>query len=143
VSPPLPLAVLDTNVLVSGIITSHPEAATARIVGAATSSRLPILLSPSLLAEYWTLLTRERIRRKHGLPDHGIEEVMRRLIQDAVIINPPLAVSAPGPAERHAWALLLSDPESILITGDKLLITSPPAGRIVISPAVFVRRGPL
>jgi len=60
-------AVIDTNVVVSGLITKDARAPTARIVDGMLRGRFPFLLSNLTLREYREVLLRPAIRRKHGL----------------------------------------------------------------------------
>ncbi|MEX0450131.1 PIN domain-containing protein [Spiribacter sp. 221] len=55
--------IVDTNVLVAGLITADRQSPTGRAVDAMLNGRLLFLLSPALLAEYRTVLLRAKARR--------------------------------------------------------------------------------
>ncbi|WP_291322371.1 putative toxin-antitoxin system toxin component, PIN family [Desulfonatronospira sp.] len=132
--------VVDTNVLVAGVITSRPDAPTARLVDAMLEGRIIYLLSPELLREYEQVLLRPAIARLHGLSSPGIETILTEITANA-IWREPLADtkhSAPDAKDSHIWALLANEAQAILITGDKPLIDNPRPGSSVITPATWV-----
>lgn len=53
-----------------------------------------LLVSPDLLAEYREVLGYERIRRRHGLNDEGLDELVREYRHGSVFIEPDEAVAA-------------------------------------------------
>ena len=60
-------AVVDTNVLVSGMLSREPDSPLSAILDGMINGSLPFLLSPRLLAEYRAVLLRPRVQRYHGL----------------------------------------------------------------------------
>lgn len=132
--------VIDTNVLVAGLITHDITSPTVRILDAMLTGDLVYLLSPALLAEYRTVLLRPRLRAAHGLTETEVDAVLTDIVANAVWREPVAAPAqgAPDPADDHLWALLACEPEAMLVTGDKLLIDNPPEGRRVISPLACV-----
>lgn len=59
------LFIVDTNVLVAGLITSQPSSPTAQVLDAMLDGRLFYLLSPALLREYRQVLLRPQLMRLH------------------------------------------------------------------------------
>ncbi len=59
----LPVAVIDTNVVVSDLLTGEPVPPTAVLLDGMLRGRFTYLLSLELLAEYREVLLRPRIRR--------------------------------------------------------------------------------
>src|SRR5699024_10135517 len=116
-------SIADTNVLISGLLTSNPQAPTARIVDAMINGQCRCLLSPDLLDEYRAVLQRPAIVEQHGLATDDIDELLTRIVQNAVW-NEPSAPSpqAPDPGDNHLWALLDAAPKVQLITGDRRLL---------------------
>ncbi|MGN0847667.1 MAG: putative toxin-antitoxin system toxin component, PIN family [Kiritimatiellia bacterium] len=53
-------AVIDTNVIVSSLLTKHPDSATAVVVAAAMNGAIVPLYNSAILAEYREVLTRPR-----------------------------------------------------------------------------------
>lgn len=67
-----PAAVIDTNVVVTGLITADAGSPTARILDGMRRGGFPSLLSDQLLAEYREVLLRAKIRKLHGLPKSAL-----------------------------------------------------------------------
>ncbi len=112
-SPPL---VVDTNVVVAGLLTSEPRAPTARILDALLAGRLPFLLSEALLAEYRAVLLRPKIRARHGLAAREVDVILLQLVQNALLREPEPAGTAAG--DEHLFALLALDRRALLVSGD-------------------------
>jgi predicted nucleic acid-binding protein len=74
----LPVAVIDTNVIVSGLIGGERASPTAVILDAMLGGRFTYLFSLDLLADYREVLLRSAIRRRHGLSDAEVEVVLTR-----------------------------------------------------------------
>jgi len=111
------LLVVDTNVVVAGLLTREPSAPTARILDAMLGGALRFLLSEALLAEYRVVLLRPAIATAHGLAADEVDEILIRLAALAVIREP--AAGASGPAgDRHLFDLLATEPTAILVSGD-------------------------
>jgi putative PIN family toxin of toxin-antitoxin system len=83
---PSRLLVVDTNVVVAGLLTSQQGAPTARILDAMISGKLRFALSIELLAEYRAALLRPQIRRRHGLDEGEIDVVLEALARNAVVV---------------------------------------------------------
>jgi predicted nucleic acid-binding protein len=61
-----PTAVIDTNIVVAGLLTAEAGSPTARILDGMRQGAFPFLLSTALLAEYREVLLREKTRKVHG-----------------------------------------------------------------------------
>lgn len=133
------LWIVDTNVLVSGLISRDPESPTACAINDMLAGRLIFVLSPALLAEYRAVLLRPRISERHGLTEAEVDQLLIELTANAKWSEPAddPQHSAPDHGDRHLWALLHQHPEAILITGDRLLIENPRPGSRVVSPADY------
>lgn len=131
--------IVDTNVIAAGLITKNPESPTVRILDAMLAGTLIYLLSPDLLNEYRDVLLRPRLVKLHGLQKQEIEQILLEITANALWREPPedREPSSPDPCDRHLWALLASEPESMLITGDHLLIENPRPQSAVISPSTW------
>ena len=53
-------AVIDTNVLVSALLSPHPDAATVQVVSAISKSRFRPLYNKEILVEYREVLNRQK-----------------------------------------------------------------------------------
>ena len=133
--------VVDTNVVVSGILTGSPDAPTARIIDSMLSGDLLFLLSVDLLGEYRQVLLRPALRARYGLDEGEIDTVLTTLAENAVVrepVDPPSL--PPDKGDRHLWALLATHPGSVLVTGDRALVDSPPQWASVVLPAELLIR---
>ena len=126
--------VVDTNVIVSGLIGADPKSPPARILDAMLDGDLLYLMSSVLLAEYSSVLRRRRIARLHGRADDELDRLLTDLTANAVWRQPSTDPPAPESGDNHLWALLSSWPDSRLVTGDRLLVENPPATGVVVTP---------
>lgn len=127
--------VVDTNVLVAGLITSHASSPTATVLDAMLDGRLIYLLSPTLLSEYRQVLLRPKLARLHGLSEEEIDRLMTEIVANALWREPPPVSheATPDPGDDHLWALLGSQPSAVLVTGDPLLLDRPRRGNPVMT----------
>jgi putative PIN family toxin of toxin-antitoxin system len=134
-------AVIDTNVVVAGLLTRDPDSPTARTVDAMLTARFVFLLSTALLTEYRRVLLRPRIQELHRLKSEEVDQILTEIVANAVIREPTTSTeSAPEPGDQHLWNLITSEPGTVLVTGDQKLLSRPPRGSSVLSPATFLER---
>ena len=131
------LCVVDTNVVVSGLIDDGSRAPPARILDAMIAGRLLFLMSPELLSEYTAVLHRPAIAKRHGLTAERLDGFLTELVANAVWREPPVADDAPDAGDNHLWALLAHEPSAHLVTGDRVLLRTPPSGASVLPPRDF------
>ncbi len=132
------LCVVDTNVVVSGLIAGDSNTPPARILDSMIGGRILYLMSPALLSEYSAVLRRSAIAERHGLMSEQLDRFLTDLVANAMWREPPTAGDAPDTGDNHLWALLASEPSAHLVTGDGLLLRTPPSGASVVSPSHFV-----
>lgn len=131
------LLIIDTSVLVAGILSNNIDSSTARIVNAMLEGRIMHLLSPALLQEYREVLLRPKLRKLHGLSKAEVDQILSEITANAIWREPAESHSAPDPGEDHLWSLLQST-DAILVTGDQLLLNSPPRAASAILPKTCV-----
>jgi len=133
--------IIDTNVLVAGLITSDSNSPTCGVLDAMLGGSLLYLLSEELLREYRNVLLRPKISRLHGLNESEVDQLLTEITANAIWRDPPPDTNhnSPDPQDTHLWALLASEPTAILITGDQMLIEKPRPRSSVISPATWVK----
>jgi predicted nucleic acid-binding protein len=136
VSPPL--AVIDTNVVVSGFLTLRSDSPTAIILDAMLQSRFRFLLSPAILEEYRSVLLRPRIRSRHRLTEPEIDLVLTEIAVNAAFRQPESQGRSSARGDDHLRSLLEVEPESVLVTGDRPLFSDLRTRRRVLSPREFV-----
>ena len=130
-------AVIDTNVVVAGLITADAGSPTARILDGMRRGAFPFLLSDRLLAEYREVLLRAKIRKLHGLAPDDADKILTEIATHAIVREPAVRTGAPDAKDNHLWSLLLEQPGCVLVTGDLALGRKPPPGRDVLSPREF------
>jgi putative PIN family toxin of toxin-antitoxin system len=131
-------AVIDTNIVVAGLLTAEGGSPTVRILDGMRQGMFPFLLSTALLAEYREVLLRDKIRKVHGLGGREIDLLLTEIATHAIVREPEAASGAPDPKDNHLWALALCVPGSALVTGDLTLARTPPPGTRVLSAKQFV-----
>lgn len=129
--------VVDTNVVVSGLISGAPSTPPARILDAMLDGRVIYLMSGDLLDEYSNVLRRPRLVRLHRRTDEQLDRLLSDLVANAIWRDPAAGGDAPDPRDGHLRALLSCHPQGLLVTGDRLLVENPPGGASVISPRRF------
>lgn len=133
------LVVVDTNIVVAGLLTSDPGSPTARILDGMLDGAVHFVVSIELLAEYRTVLLRPAVMKRHGLSVEEINELLEHLAQLAAVreaIEPP--EQPPDSGDLHLWALLAATPGAVLVTGDRELLERPPSFARVVSANGFV-----
>ena len=133
------VAVIDTNVLIAGILTSDALAPTARIVDGMLSRRFAFALSEALLSEYREVLLRPRIRVRHGLDERSVDEILTRLALEAIVVEPESGstIAAPDSGGQFLWDLLAALEHPVLVTGDGRLRKGGLPSGSALSPTLF------
>ncbi len=135
-----PVFVVDTNVVVAGLISGARSSPVTRVLDAMLSGSLIYLLSPALLAEYRSVLLRPKLTGRHGLTEAEVDAVLAELAANAIWREPRgVAGRAPDPGDDHLWTLLGDYSGSTLLTGDRLLLEAPPADSSVMTPQAWGR----
>ncbi len=128
--------VIDTNVVVAGLITRANDSPVRRLLDGLLAGTIPFVLSQDLLAEYRRVLLRAAIRKRHGLTTAQVDVVLAGIVMNARIRDPSggQGPGAPDRGDDHLWQLLHAVPDATLVTGDRRLVEQPPDFASVISP---------
>lgn len=133
-----PAVIVDTNVVVAGLLTSRDDSLVTRILDGMLGVAFPFVVSEALLGEYHRVLVRPGLRKLHGLVIAEVDAVLTIVARHAIVLTPVVAQPAPDPGDQLLWELLSTRADLVLITGDKhLLLDSGMRGR-VISPKAFL-----
>lgn len=132
--------VVDTNVLVSGLLTGDESAPTARIVDSMLRGEIHLVLSMDLLAEYRTVLLRPAIRKRHGLSEGDVDELLGEIAEIAAFRETTPVSDRERRKDVHVHRLLSTAERAILVTGDEGLRRSVSPGIEALSPRTFVSR---
>lgn len=131
--------IVDTNVVVAGLLTGDENAPPAIILDRMLEGRLACLVSIELLAEYRTVLLRRAIRQRHGLTETNVDRILEAIALNAVVVDiAERSETAPDPGDNHLWQLLASERAAALITGDRLLKEHAPKERRILTPAEWL-----
>ena len=133
--------IADTNVVVAGLLTGNDTSPVARILDGMLAAAFPFVVSEALLAEYRTVLVRPNLRKLDGLTVAEVDAFLTDLAQQAIVLTPVKAPTAPDPGAQLLWELLAARADLLLITGDKLLLRDAGMQGRVISPQAFVVGG--
>ncbi len=141
-APDRPLVVVDTNVVVAGLLTSDSTSPVSRILDGMLAGAFSFVVSEPLLAEYHAVLVRPKLQVLHGLALSEVESILTDLALNAMVLNPltKLAPPAPDAGDQLLWDLLAARPGLVLVTGDKLLLEDAGMEGRVITPREFVER---
>ncbi len=132
-----PPVIVDTNVVVAGLLTAQAASPVARILDGMLTAAFPFVVSPALLAEYHAVLVRPALRKLHGLSVQQIETILTDLAQHAIVLEPVAGPPAPDAGDQLLWDLLAARAELRLVTGDKLLLNDASMRGRVLTPAEF------
>jgi len=130
--------IVDTNVVVAGLLTANQASPVARILDSMLTAAFPFVVSEALLAGYHEVLTRPRVRALHRLTIGEIETILTGLAQHAIVMLPVAGPPAPDPRDQLLWDLLAARADLVLVTGDKCLSQDVGMRGRVVSPADFV-----
>ena len=128
------LAVIDTNVFVSALLTKHRDSAAAKVVEAVLDGRITALKSPEILNEY-----REVLARPHfHFPESTVARILATVEADGLDLSAqPSAEKFPDESDRIFFEVALAGATlgTKLVTGNlKHYPTSP----IVVTPSQMV-----
>jgi len=132
------VAVIDTNVMVAGVLTVTAESPVARVLDGMRGGHIRYLLSPALLQEYRAVMLRPRICARHGLSQAQVDALLAELAANSIWREPSEHEPAPDPGDDHLWSLLRMHAGAVLVTGDRLLQENAPDFAQVVSPADFM-----
>ena len=132
-----PPVIVDTNVVVAGLLMAQAASPVARILDGMLTAAFPFVVSPALLADYHAVLVRPALRKLHGLSVQQIETILTDLAQHAIVLEPVAGPPAPDPGDQLLWDLLAARAELRLVTGDKLLLNDASMRGRVVTPAEF------
>ena len=125
-------AVIDTNVLVSALITRNPESATVKVVRLLLDNEFVPLYDADIITEYEDVLHRSKFPILPEVADALISYIVEHGVEvSRVIFDEPM----PDEDDRVFYEVTLSKEDSFLVTGNlKHYPTSPR----VITPADFI-----
>lgn len=126
--------VLDTNVLVSGLLKAHSDAGT--IVRLVAGGLLRVVYDARILAEYREVLGRP----KFGFEKSEIEAIISQIEMDGILVmGRPLPERLPDPDDEPFLEAALAGEETVLVTGNKKHFPAPVSEKaLVLNPCEFI-----
>ena len=124
-------AVFDTNVLISSLLTSKPDTATAKVVDAIAEQRIIPLYNEEIFEEYEEVLNRP----KFPFSRERIEGILEMIRQFGVIVHPsPTGEVIPDEDDLVFYEVVMEkrDDDAYLITGN---IKHFPKRKYIVTPA--------
>ena len=125
-------AVIDTNVLVSALITKNPEAATAKVVKLLLEHGFIPLYDADIITEYEDVLHRAKFPIRSEVADALIAYIIENGIEASKV---DFEETMPDEDDRVFYEVSLSQEDSFLVTGN---LKHYPASPRVITPADFI-----
>lgn len=116
------LVVIDTNVLVSAILSS--TGAPAKILDLEQAGKIKFVVSLDILEEYGKVLSYPHIKKIHGLSGNDqIDRLISRLMRYGKLVNPEAAlkVISNDPSDDKFLECALQGEADFIISGDKHL----------------------
>lgn len=108
-------AVIDTNVVVFGMISSNPDAPTVGVLDCLGNKTITPLYCKEILEEYESVLSREKFR----LPKEKVEKFIKMMKSDGISSNRrPSKEYFPDPKDIVFYEVALSKEDSFLVTGN-------------------------
>lgn len=125
-------AVIDTNVLVSALITKNAEAATAKVVRLLLEHCFIPMYDTDIIAEYEDVLHRAKFPIHPEVADALIAYIIENGVEASKV---SFEEAMPDEDDRVFYEVSLSQEDSFLITGN---LKHYPASPRVITPADFI-----
>ncbi len=125
-------AVIDTNVLVSALITKKPEAATAKVVRLLLEHSFIPMYDADIIAEYEDVLHRAKFPIRSEVADALIAYIVENGFEAS---KTNFKETMPDEDDRVFYEVSLSQEDSFLVTGN---LKHYPASPKVITPAEMI-----
>ena len=107
--------VIDTNILISALLSSRDDSATVQVLNLLLAGQLIPVITEDIFQEYSDVLR----RRKFGFPDDAVSMLLGEIQRRAVEVEPVHTdIELPDYKDRPFLEAMLFDDETILITGN-------------------------
>jgi len=133
--------VIDTNVVVSSDLS--PRGTAAQVLNCWREEGFDLLVSEPILEEYERVLRCDRVRRRHGLSDEEISQIVEDFRELAILVPivPADALNAieEDPADNMLLECAVVGGAECIVSGDEpVLALASYSGIQVLSPAAFL-----
>ncbi len=107
--------VIDTNILISALLSSRDDSATVQVLNLLLAGQLIPVITEDIFQEYSDVLR----RRKFGFPDDAVSMLLGEIQRRAVEVEPVHTdIELHDYKDRPFLEAMLYDDETILITGN-------------------------
>lgn len=126
-------AVIDTNVIVSALISKNIGSNPGKVFRAIVQERIVPLYNDEILAEYRCVLSRPKFHLAPAL----IETVLKAIIVDGLNLDgvPAIGIDFPDPKDIVFYEIAISKENAYLVTGN---IKHFPVRSFIVTPAEMV-----
>lgn len=126
-------AVIDTNVIVSALISKNIDSNPGKVFRAIVQERIVPLYNDEILAEYRCVLSRPKFHLAPAL----IETVLKAIIVDGLSLDgvPAIGIDFPDPKDIVFYEIAISKENAYLVTGN---IKHFPVRSFIVTPAEMV-----
>ena len=122
-------AVIDTNVLVSALLSRHADASTVKVVEAFQDRKFKVLFNRDIFNEYCDVLLRPRLK----LPEEKVQKLISQIGSEGIASNRLHSDEFfPDPKDVVFYEVALSKDGAYLVTGNTKHF---PKNPIVVTPA--------
>jgi putative PIN family toxin of toxin-antitoxin system len=135
------IVVLDTNVVISGILI--PDSPPGKVVDLWADGALTVAVSPALIEEYLGVLLRPKFRRLGSIEDWQklLESLLSLANTVTVLPKSLLEVIAEDPPDNRVLKCAAASSAGCIISGDRhLLALERFAAAVILKPAVFLEK---
>ena len=122
-------AVIDTNVIVSAMLSKKSDSSVIKVLNAVLSKRIVPMYNPEILSEYREVLARKKFRLPPLLVSSVIDQIEKQGISSERVCSNE---SFPDTDDRVFYEVALSKDDAYLVTGNARHF---PKTRIVVSPS--------
>ena len=121
-------AVVDTNVLVSALLSRHADASTVKVVEAFQERKFKLLFNKEIFIEYYDVLFRPRLK----LPEEKVQKLISQIGSEGIASNRLHSDEFfPDPKDVVFYEVALSKEDAYLVTGNTKHFPKKP---IVVTP---------
>jgi len=114
-------AVIDTNILLSGLI--RPRGVPGAILRALRDGRVVPVLSPAILEEIASVLSRPGLQEKYGVDEAAVETSLRFLVTRGELVEPTVEIRrCRDPRDDMFLEAAVASSADRLVSGDKDLL---------------------
>ena len=125
-------AVIDTNVLVSALLTSKSDTATVQVLEAIMNGQIIPLYNEEIISEYEIVLNRPTF----NFPEEKVDRYLNAIIQKGLLTSRiPSDIDFPDADDAVFYEVALSKEDAYVVTGNLKHFPKTP---IVVTPAEMI-----